>query len=398
MLPESSHLPQPDADAMAHSQRLVTALRLAIAAAGGWLDFAGFMHGLLFQPGLGYYVAGAARFQAAGDFTTAPETGALFGRTLARTLAPLLAALPDGELIEPGAGSGRLAEVVLQELAALGALPSRYAILETSPALRAEQQQRLARLPALLRQRLVWIDELPAAFRGVLLANEVLDAMPVHVLRRTAQGLLERGVAVDGAGAFVWEERPASARMLAAVAQLAAVPIEGALFELGVSARAWARTLAASLQAGAVLLADYGDPARALHQLHRAEGTLRCFYRHHVHGDPFFLPGLQDVTAHVDFSAVGAALRAGGLRLHDFDTQAAFLMAHGLLDCLDPSAAAGSLDWLRQTSELQKLVSPAEMGESFKVLVALRDPDGTLAGRLAGPGDAVSCLRLGIPE
>lgn len=398
MLPESSHLPQPDPEAMSHSERLATALRLAIAAAGGWLDFATFMHGLLYQPRLGYYAAGAARFQAAGDFTTAPEAGALFGRTLARAIAPLLAALPDGELIEPGAGSGRLAGVVLQELAALGALPSRYAILEPSPALREEQQQRLAGLPSALRERIVWIDALPVAFQGVVLANEVLDAMPVHLLRRTAHRLLERGVAVDGAGAFLWEERPASAHLAAAVAQLAAAPIEGALFELGMVARAWARTLAASLQAGAVVLVDYGDPAHALHQLHRAEGTLRCFYRHHVHGDPFFLPGLQDVTAHVDFSAVGAALRAGGLRLHEFDTQAAFLMAHGLLDCLDPSAAAGSVDWLRQTSELQKLVSPAEMGESFKVLVALRDPDGTLAGCLAGPGDAVSCLRLGIQE
>lgn len=398
MLPDFPALPMPDPDAVEHSDRLASVLREQIRAAGGWLDFASFMQSLLHAPGLGYYAAGSARFQHAGDFTTAPETSPLFGRTLAAALAPLLRALPAAQLVEPGAGSGSLAAVLLPALAALEALPERYAILEPSPALRAEQQHRLSTLPQALRRRVVWLDDLPTAFSGVLLANEVLDAMPVHLLRRTAAGLQERGACLAADGRFAWSERPAPAALELALSALAATPIPGAWFEIGLAASAWARTVAERLQAGALVLIDYGDPARALHQPHRSGGTLRCFYRHHVHGDPFFLPGLQDVTAHVDFSAVGAALRAAGLRLHDYDSQAAFLLAHGLLDTIDAGAVPGSLAWLRQTSELQKLVSPAEMGESFKVLVALRDPAGTLAGLLAGPGPAAVALRLGLAD
>ena len=410
MLPDSPVLPPPDSEALAHSARLAGQLRTRIAEAGGWLDFATFMETLLFAPGLGYYAAGAARFRAAGDFTTAPEISPLFAQTLARAIAPLLRALPDGDLIEPGAGTGRLALGLLPVLAAADALPRRYAILEPSPALRQEQAATLAALPDAVRARVVWLDDLPERIRGVVIANEVLDAMPVHLLCRRAGILLERGVVLaagaagarlTGAGepgAFAWEERPAGPALEAAAAALALVPPDGAQFELARVAQAWSATLASRLAAGALLLIDYGDPARALYGAHRPQGTLRCFYRHHVHGDPLVLPGLQDVTASVDFTAIAASLAGAGLLLHEYDTQAAFLLAHGILAALDPAIAPGTAAWVRQTTGLQQLVSPAEMGERFKVLVALRDPDNNLASLFPGPGPRAVRIRLGLAE
>ena len=400
MLPDSPLLPPPDSDALAHSARLADCLRARIAGAGGWLDFAAFMEGLLFEPGLGYYAAGAARFRAAGDFTTAPEISPLFGKTLARAVAPLLRALPDGDLIEPGAGTGRLALSLLPALAAAGAVPGRYAILEPSPALRQEQAAMLAALPDALRARVVWLDDLPEQIRGVVVANEVLDAMPVHLLRWRSGTLFERGV-VPASGepaGFAWEERPAGPALETAAARRAVTPADGVQFELARMAEAWSATVASRLEAGAVLLIDYGDAARALHGVHRPQGTLRCFYRHHVHGNPLILPGLQDVTASVDFTAIAGSLAQGGLTLHDYDTQAAFLLAQGILAALDPAVLPGTAAWVRQTTGLQHLISPAEMGESFKVLIALRDPDGTLAGLLPGPGPLAVGIRLGCAE
>ena len=413
-----AHLPVPDAVALAHSERLRATLLARIQAAGGWLDFAAFMEGLLYAPGLGYYAAGAARFNGAGDFTTAPEISPLFGRTLARALAPILRAIDDSDLFEPGAGSGRLAETLLPALAELGALPRRYRILEPSPALRAEQAATLDPLPATLRERVVWIDDLPAQMRGVVLANEVLDAMPVHLLRvadtpidghrdaettsETETGttpLLERGVAVDSDGGFAWSDQPAAPWLHAqALANLPAgvLPAPGAVFELGLAARAWAAALGERLAEGAVVLIDYGFPAREFHHVQRRAGTLMCHYRHHAHDDPFFLPGLQDVTAHVDFSAIAVALREAGLRLHHFDNQAGFLLAHGLLEELAREVEPGSTDWLKRSVAVQALLSPAEMGELFKVLVALRDPRGRLAPLLAGAGESAVCARLGV--
>jgi SAM-dependent MidA family methyltransferase len=392
----------PDPDALAHSARLRSVLAERISAAGGWIDFADFMSGLLYTPGLGYYAAGAARFNAAGDFTTAPETGPLFARTLARAIAPVLRCLQGGEVLEPGAGTGALAANLLPALAALDALPARYAILEPSPALRAEQRARLASLPAVLSSRVVWLDDLPARHRGVVVANEVLDAMPVHVLRvdEEPDGIWrERGVALDQHGQFCWSERPARSGHQAAFQRLAPPdvrPLAGASFELALAAQAWSATLGSRLSEGMILLIDYGYPARELHHARRDGGTLMCHYRHHAHPDPFFLPGLQDVTAHVDFSAIGASLRAVGLQLQDFDSQAAWLLAQGVLDTLDPAVVPGSLAWIRQSTELQQLVSPAVMGETFKVLVAVHDPNRRLAAALTGPGDAVACRRLGL--
>ena len=413
-----AHLPVPDAIALAHSERLRATLVARIQAAGGWLDFAAFMEGLLYAPGLGYYAAGAARFNGAGDFTTAPEISPLFGRTLARALAPMLRAIDDSDLLEPGAGSGRLAATLLPALAELGALPRHYRILEPSPALRAEQAATLAPLPAELRDRVAWIDDLPAQLRGVVLANEVLDAMPVHLLRvgdarvdihpdsdtdsdaaADAAPLLERGVAVHPGGGFVWSDRPAAPWLKAqARAHLPAgvLPAHGAVFELGLAARAWSASLGERLAEGAVVLIDYGFPAREFHHAQRRAGTLMCHYRHHAHDDPFFLPGLQDVTAHVDFSAVAVALRDAGLRLHHFDSQAGFLLAHGLLEELARAVEPGSTEWLKRTVALQTLLSPAEMGELFKVLVALRDPSGRLAPLLDGVGESAVCARLGL--
>lgn len=394
----------PDAAALAHSDRLGALLRARIDAAGGWIDFAQFMEGLLYTPGLGYYAAGAARFNQAGDFTTAPEISPLFGRTLARAIAPVLQSVDAACLLEPGAGTGQLALALLPALAAHNAVPARYLILEPSPALREQQAATLAALTEDLRARVEWVDAFPADFRGVVLANEVLDAMPVHLFMRqqqgvgrTTQGLLERGVAIGAGGQFVWSERPAADPWQTRLARTALALPPGAVFEWAATAHAWCRTLAERLLEGAVFLIDYGFAEREFFHPQRQSGTLMCHYRHHAHGDPFFMPGLQDVTAHVEFTSVAAALAGEGLQLVDFDSQGAFLLGQGLLQTLAEDLEPGSVAWLRQTSALQQLVSPAEMGEVFKVLVAMRDPLGKLGACVGGPGDAAVRMRLGLP-
>ena len=412
MVPSEAVLPQPSADAQAHSARVRAHLAGCIRQAGGWLPFATYMAEVLYAPGLGYYAAGAARFNAAGDFTTAPEISPLFGRTLARALAPGLRALraaSDGPLVllEPGAGTGRLALVLLKALAELDALPDRYCILEPSAALQAEQQATLQALPPALGARCEWLHTLPAPFRGAIVANEVLDALPVDLLQVATDGtLLACGVALDAAGQPDWSLRPASPdQQAAAHARWPAGTVlpPGTRFEVSEAAAGWTATLARCLTQGTLLLVDYGFPARELYLPQRTRGTFMCHYRHHAHDDPFWWPGLQDLTAHVDFTAVARQACAAGLHLQEFATQAAFLLDHGLLASLDAGLQPGTLDWLRQTTALQKLVSPAEMGESFKVLVAVQC-GGTGVQALppealfAGSGALACAHRLGLAE
>lgn len=358
-------LPEPGPDALAHTRRVAEYIRAEIAAAGGWIDFARYMELALYAPGLGYYSAGTRKFGGAGDFVTAPELTPLFGRTLARLAAPVLAETA-GDILELGPGSGRLALDLLLELERLGSLPPRYRLLEPSAELCQRQRALFERQAPRLLERLEWLDALPDQITGLVLGNEVLDALPVHLVRWGDERWFERGVAESEDG-FIWEERPLMAGpLLEAAHAIDAEP--GYLSEIGLAGPALVATLAARLERGVLLFLDYGFPRAEYYHPQRSAGTLMCHYRHHAHDDPFWLPGLNDITAHVDFSAAAAAGREAGLDLLDYDSQAGFLLGAGLLELLG-ELEPGSLEYFRQAAAVQKLVAPGEMGELFKVLV-----------------------------
>jgi len=370
-------LPAPSPDALAHSQRVAAHLRALINEAGGWIPFSRFMEAALYVPGLGYYAAGAMKFGAAGDFVTAPELTSLFGRTLAHAIAPVLAQTR-GEMLELGAGSGRLAADVLGELERLGALPARYCILEVSADLRARQQDTLARELPHLRERVQWLDELPGHFTGVILGNEVLDALPVALVHWTEDGARERGVVLAGES-FAWQDRPIADPVLRARAE--AVKLAPTyLSEINLAADALIASLAHSLDHGLILMIDYGFSASEYYHPQRYMGTLRAHYRHHALDDPFHLPGLCDLTAHVNFSAVAQAGMAAGLELAGYASQANFLLNSGLTELLMQTPPVDAAAYLPQANAVQRLVSPAEMGELFKVIGLTKGSVSPLAG------------------
>lgn len=357
-------LPEPEADALAASAMLLERIRAELKAGGDWIGFPRYMELALYEPGLGYYAGGSAKLGAPGDFATAPELGTLFARTLARQVAQLLR--PGEAILEFGAGSGALAETLVAELS-----PEDYLILETSAELRARQQARLGK-------RARWIDRLPERFRGVMLANEVADAMPVHALAWRDNGIMERGVN----DRLAWAERPAAGELLAAARRIE-VPVPYAS-EIGLVGRAWMKLLAARLERGALLVIDYGFPQREYYHPQRAMGTLMCHYRHRSHGDVFFHPGLQDITAHVDFSALARAAREGGLEVLGYANQAQFLVNCGITEVLGREDASDVARYAPRAAEAHKLLSPAEMGELFKVLAVGRGVQRPLLGFASG--------------
>jgi SAM-dependent MidA family methyltransferase len=366
-----TRLPLPGDDARAHSARVVARVRDEIARAGGFLPLAQYMHLVLYAPGLGYYVAGAHKLGDAGDFVTAPEMTPLYGAALSRQVDAALATTRERAIVELGAGSGELAAAMLNALAAADALPSRYVILEPSPQLRARQQATLEAHAARIRARVEWIERLPASIDGVVVMNEVLDAIPPHVVARRGGAWFERGVRVED-GRLAWTERPLDnddARRLAS----ARFPEDGDyVSEVNPAAEALVTTIGDRMRDGAILVVDYGFPAREYYHAQRSAGTLVGHYRHHVHDDPFLWPGLSDLTSHVDFTAIAAAGERAGLRVAGFATQASFLLGCGILDALRDVGAPDSSDYMRTASAVQKLLSPAEMGELFKVLLLAR--------------------------
>ncbi|MBP6637805.1 MAG: SAM-dependent methyltransferase [Sulfuritalea sp.] len=378
------NLPAPSPEASAHSLTLVAAIASEIGAGGGWISFARFMEMALYQPGLGYYSAGARKFGAAGDFVTAPEMTAYFGRALARQVAQVMTASAP-HVLEVGAGSGRLAADLLLELERLDALPERYEILDLSADLRERQQATLAAAAPHLLARVRWLDRLPEAFSGAVVANELLDAMPAHVVAWREDGIFERGVGLDDSGGFTWNEQPASGALLAAAEEIGRqcrLP-PGYESEISLAARAWAAEWGHRLQRGALLLIDYGFPRREFYHQQRGRGTLMCHYRHHSHPDPFYLPGLQDVTVHVDFTAIIAAADAAGLDLLGYTSQGQFLLNCGILDLL-AAEPADTADYIRAAGAINKLLMPHEMGELFKVIAIGRGIDQPLCGFASG--------------
>jgi SAM-dependent MidA family methyltransferase len=376
-------LPAPSPDALAHSQRVAAHLRSLIQVAGGWISFAQFMQAALYAPGLGYYAAGTMKFGAAGDFVTAPELTPLFGRTLAHAIAPVLTEPPvgdktKGEVLELGAGSGRLAVDVLGELERLDSLPTRYCILEVSADLRARQQETIARERPHLAGRVHWLDALPTHFSGIILGNEVLDALPVELVHWTEAGPLVRGVVVEG-DAFAWQDRPIADPILRARAEaLKLAP--GYLSEINLAADALIASLGNVLERGLILLIDYGFRQSEYYHPQRHMGTLRAHYRHHALDDPFYLPGLADLTAHVDFSSVARAGIAVGLDLAGYTSQANFLLNAGLTELLMQTPPTDAAAYLPQANAVQRLVSPAEMGELFRAIALTKGAVTPLAG------------------
>ncbi|MEK6349777.1 MAG: SAM-dependent methyltransferase [Burkholderia sp.] len=377
---EPASLPVPGPDALAQSETLSASLRAEIAASGGWVPFSRFMERALYAPGLGYYSGGARKFGRRGDdgsdFVTAPELSPLFAQTLARPLAEALEASGTRRLMEFGAGTGKLAAGLLAALDALGAAPERYEIVELSGELRERQRDTVeALLPEALAARVVWLDALPEAFEGVVVGNEVLDAMPVRLVVRGEAGWLERGVAVNAERAFVFEDRPLRDPADAALLAPLDLPV-GYLSETHAAARAFTRTVCTMLRRGAAFFIDYGFPLREYYHPQRGEGTLMCHYRHRAHGDPFVWPGLQDITAHVEFSGIHEAGVAAGAELLGYTSQGRFLLNAGITDvlsALDPSDAAR---FLPAANAVQKLISESEMGELFKVIAFGRGVDG----------------------
>lgn len=372
----SSPLPPPDPAAAEHSARLQQLIADAIGNAGGWIGFDRYMELALYAPGLGYYAAGATKFgdsAAGGDFVTAPEISPLFAAALATQVAQVFRHTP-AQIVEFGAGSGVLARDLLDALAARGVAVERYAIVELSADLAARQRTRLA------GRDVQWLVAPPAGFEGVLLANEVLDVMPVRLFVMRDGIPCERGVgAVDGRLAFV--ERAADPALRDAVAAIerdvGALP-DGYGSELAFAGPAWIRTAADWLAHGVLLAIDYGFPRREYYHPQRLMGTLMCHYRHHAHADPLWQPGLNDITAHVDFTGIADAAHAAGLDVLGYTSQAHFLMNCGLLDALQ----AGHN--VQRANEVHRLLSEAEMGELFKVLAIGRGMGEPLVGFARG--------------
>jgi SAM-dependent MidA family methyltransferase len=415
MISSVSHpiLPPLSVDEQQHSAAVGARLREAIRAAGGWLSFESFMELALYAPGLGYYSAGSAKFGAGGDFVTAPEISDLFSRCVARQCAQVLSAT-GGEILELGAGTGRMAGTVLESLAAVDVLPERYAILEVSADLAERQRDRLRSLPERLRERVVWLDRLPERpVRGVVLANEVLDALPCRRFVVTADvsgggaqsggsavgsgghaamvgdaaasslgtAVLELGVALDGDD-FVERAaapEPALASACAALFSELREPLSpGYISEVCLRVEPWIASIGESLERGLILLFDYGLPRAHYYHPQRTIGTLRCHYKQRAHDDPYINVGVQDITAWVDFTRVAEAALAVGLDVSGFCTQAAFLLATGIEGLV--AEAEGVVEQTRRAGEARRLLMPGEMGEAFKVMALTRGYDGLPGG------------------
>ena len=365
--PSLAHLPPPPPEAQALSDQLSALIAKEISAAGGPISFARYMELALYAPGLGYYSAGSRKLGSDGDFVTAPELSPLFARTLARQLAQL-----QGEglshVLEIGAGSGALAADVLLEMEALGVAPDTYGILEVSADLRERQHAQISQRAPAMRQRVRWMNTLPRAFEGVIIGNEVLDATPAHWVTTCQGDLLEVFVQQStDKTSFLRYETSATGAVREAVQQLQ-LPADGYETEINLSARVLVRSLAHLLKRGVMLFIDYGFPAREFYHPQRNRGTLMCHYRHHSHDDPFALVGLQDITTHVDFSATAAAAIEGGAQLMGYTSQAMFLINSGIVDLLSATPASDARAYAPLASQVQKLTSPAEMGELFKVI------------------------------
>ncbi|MFW5432490.1 MAG: class I SAM-dependent methyltransferase [Methylophilaceae bacterium] len=386
-----SALPIPSAEAQQYSQQLCDSVQQRIVQSNGWVSFSEFMHMALYAPALGYYSGGAQKFgnmqSGGGDFVTAPEITPLFSQALARQVSQVLA-LTQGDVLELGAGTGKLAGDLILALAELNQLPSQYFILEVSSHLRAVQHEALqSKLPSALFSKLVWLNELPNNFDGLILGNEVLDAIPVYLIAKKEGALYERGVAFEDG--FIWQDQPLQDPSILKFVETEAWPNDY-LTEVCPAAIGLISSLANTLSHGAIVMLDYGFSAQAYYHPQRNQGTLMCHYQHYAHSDPLIHVGLQDITAHVNFTAIAEAGLAQGLELYGYSNQAQFLMNCGLLDLLEKESPDDALQYVPMAAAVQKLLSPAEMGELFKVIAFTKDLDAK------GLGDDAESALIGF--
>ncbi len=362
-------MPPPAPEAVAHSQNLAEHIASAIVAEGEWIPFSRFMELALYAPGLGYYAAGARKFGESGDYVTSPEISPMFAKCIGLQAGQVLKRV-GGDVLELGPGSGVMAADLYEALKEQGTLPQRYLMLEVSPDLRERQRDLLEKRFGIHEmERFVWIDRLPEKIRGFVIANEVLDVVPCSLVRRKDGGeMFERGVILSDAG-FAFDDEALQEGELRRRAESVFPPGDyDYVSEVNFAAEGLVRTIAASLDKGLAIFIDYGFPEREFYHPQRSMGTLRCHYRHRVHNDPFFMPGLQDITAHVDFSAMARAAESAGAEVYGFTTQAYFLISCGLAVLVSAGDPTVTLSRLKGTSAVHRLIGPSEMGELFKVL------------------------------
>jgi SAM-dependent MidA family methyltransferase len=379
-------LPTPSDEAQKHSQQLISLIQKTINNQNGWISFAEFMHLALYAPGLGYYSAGSQKFgdskNGGGDFVTAPEISPLFAQTLSNQIMQVLN-LTHGNILELGAGTGKLAADILLTLAEKSSAPDKYYILEVSDHLRQVQLETLQkRLPQDLARRVEWLRELPASFNGVMIGNEVLDAIPVHIVHVKEDGLYEHGIAVV-AEEFAWQDKILNESSLLDVASKLNLP-EDYVTELCPAASGLIASLAHCLQQGIILMIDYGFSAREYYHPQRNQGTLMCHFQHYAHSEPLINVGLQDITAHVDFTSITHAGMSHGLALSGFCSQAQFLMNCGILELMSQVSPHDMALYAPLAAAAQKLLSPAEMGDLFKVIAFSKNIDEPLIGFVSG--------------
>lgn len=366
----NSTLPPPSAEQMARSQQLQAAIVEEIHSSGGWISFGRYMERALYTPALGYYST-LQGLGAEGDFITAPEISPLFSRVVARQIMPALEGGEQSVVLELGAGSGVMAAEILLELERMGRLPWQYQILELSAGLREKQRQTLSEAAPHLLQRVVWLDTLPQApLSGAIVANEVVDAIPAERFVVRDGEAVAMGVSTSPEGALIWSEAPSGGQPVAA--PLEGLP-DGYCSEQRPAITPWIASLSDLLQSGLLLLIDYGYARAEYYRPERNRGTLKCFYRHHQHEEPLSWPGLQDITAHVDFTAVAEAADSAGLSVAAYTTQAYFLLGGGITRLAEAEALDDLQTRIQTSQAIQQLTLPAQMGEVVKVMALTRD-------------------------
>ena len=373
-------LPKPDANSASHSERVAAFIRERICDAGGDISFAEYMQHALYAPGLGYYSAGATKFGEQGDFITAPEVSSVFGHIIARQCADVLTQINGGEILEYGAGTGKLAADILMRLAELDSLPSAYRILEVSADLRERQEQYIHQHVSDFAQLVTWVSVPPDPVRGVIVANEVLDALPVERFVRRDAGVQQQRVRASQQG-FRFVESAAPERLALSVKiierEIGEQLPDGYVSEVCIALPDWIGQLSGALQEGVALLFDYGVSRREYYARERSEGWLRCHFRHYAHNDPLIMPGIQDLTAWVDFTSVAAAAAEAGFDVAGYSTQAQFLMAGGLDEEMQGFGMLSLENQLELSRQIKTLTLPGEMGEHFKCMALQKGSSAT---------------------
>jgi len=373
-----NQLAKPDQLAQQYSDELLILIKQRIAEAGGKISFADYMQLCLYEPGLGYYSAGSHKIGEGGDFTTAPEISSLFSRSLAQHIHDVLQQLDNADLLEFGAGTGKMAVDILQELEALNCLPQHYFICEASADLQQRQQQTIQQVIPHLVDRVIWLDQIPEQFSGVIVANEVCDAMPVHRLSFSENSVTEQYIELSDDDDLQWCEGDLSQGDLIERARQIQQQIGQQSYqtEVNLHAEAWIKSLADSLQQGAIFIIDYGYDFNSYYHPERSQGSLMCYFQQQGHDNPLIHQGIQDITSHVDFSALAHRAFDNDLDVAAYQTQADFLIAGGITELM--SQQTNELIMMQQAAEVKRLTLPTEMGESFKVLTLTRQLDQLL--------------------